>query len=172
MASFRQRERPIVQRPATASLAIPRVLVVIDGSERTGRVIDYAVSRTRDGRGADVILLGIVPEPPEGRLRGYGSFKRGEIQARLKHALERRAVADAGRRFDQAEVTHMDRIEVGDPVEIILRVVEEEGCDMVVLGDAPASGFRRWLPKVTGLTVATVASQVAQSASVPVVLIK
>jgi nucleotide-binding universal stress UspA family protein len=155
-----------------ASLTIPRVLVVIDGSERTGRIIELALSLARDGRGAEVILLGIVPEPPDGRLRGYGSFKRGEVHARLKQDLERRAVAAAGRRFDQAGVAHMDRIEVGDPVEIILRVVEEEGCDMVVLGDAPAGGFRRWLPKVTGLTVATMASRVAQSASVPVVLIK
>ena len=173
MASLRSQEHPTVQRTATANLGSQKVLVVIDGSERTGRVIEYAVSLTQGGRGFEVVLLGVVPEPPDGRLRGYGSFKRDAIHARLKDdAIGQRAVVAAARRFDQAGVSHKDRIEVGDPAETILRVAEEEDCDVVLLGDAPAGAFRRWLPKVIGLSVATVASQVAQLAAVPVVVIK
>lgn len=172
MASLRSQEHPTVQRTATANLGSPTVLVVIDGSERTGRVIEYAVSLAQGGRGLEVVVLGVVPEPPDGRLRGYGSFKRDEIHARLKDAIGQRAVAAAARRFDQAGVSHRERIEVGDPAETILRVAGEEGCDVVLLGDSPAGAFRRWLPKVIGLTVATVASQVAQLAAVPVVVVK
>jgi nucleotide-binding universal stress UspA family protein len=145
---------------------------VIDGSERTGRVIEHALVLADGGRSAEVILLGVVPEPADGRLRGYGSFKREEIHAQLKSVLKQRAVNSAARRFEQAGVAHADRVEVGDPVEAILRIADEESCDIVVVGDAPAGGFRRWLPKVTGLSVATTASQVAQSANVPVVLVK
>jgi nucleotide-binding universal stress UspA family protein len=172
MASLRSQEHPTVERTATANLGSPKVLVVIDGSERTGRVIEYAVSLTQGDRGVEVVVLGVVPEPPDGRLRGYGSFKRDEIHARLKDAIGQRAVVAAAHRFDQAGVSHKDRIEVGDPAETILRVAAEEGCNVVLLGDAPAGAFRRWLPKVIGLSVATVASQVAQLAAVPVVVIK
>jgi nucleotide-binding universal stress UspA family protein len=148
------------------------VLVVIDGSERTNRVLDFAVDLAREGRGVEAILLGLVSEPPDGRLRGYGSFKRKEVHARLKDLMGARAVAAAARRLDQAGVTHKDRIEVGDPTETILRVADEEACGVVLLGDAPADALRRWLPKVTGLCVATVASEVAQLATIPIIIVK
>jgi nucleotide-binding universal stress UspA family protein len=66
----------------------------------------------------------------------------------------------------------VDRIEVGDPAETILRVASEEGCDLILLGDEHPGALRRWLPKVTGLSLATVASQVVQLAAVPVVVVK
>ena len=172
MASVQPQARQSVQPIATAKPGSSKVLVVIDGSERTGRIIEYALRLARDGRGLEVVLLAAVPEPPDGRLRGYGSFKRDEIHARLKDAVGQRAVAAAARRFDQAGVSHKDRIEVGDPAETILRVAGEEGCDIVLLGDEPAGTFKRWLPKVIGLSVATVASQVAQLAVMPVVVVK
>ena len=148
------------------------MLAVIDGSERTNRVLDFAVDLARDGRGVEAILLGLVSEPPDGRLRGYGSFKRKEIHARLKDRMGARAVAAAARRLDQAAVTHKDRIEVGDAAETILRVADEEACDVVLLGDAPAGALRRWLPKLTGLSVTTVASEVTQLAAIPIVVVK
>jgi nucleotide-binding universal stress UspA family protein len=172
MATLRPQERSTIQRTAAAKPHPLRVLVVIDGSERTGRVIAYGLSLVQDGRAIEAVLLGVVAEPPDERLRGYGSFKRDEIHARLKDVLGQRAVEAAARRFDQAGVSHKERIEVGDPAETILRVAGEEGCDLVLLGDAPAGMLRRWLPKAIGLSVATVASQVAQLATVPVVVVK
>lgn len=172
MASLPSQERPTVQRIATTTPRSLKVLAVIDGSERTGRVIEYALSLAQDGRGIEVVLLGVVPEPPDGRLRGYGSFKRDEIHARLKDVIGQRAVVAAARRLDQASILHKDRIEVGDPAQTILRVASEEDCDVVLLGDAPPGSLQRWLPKVTGLSVATVASQVAQLAAVPVIVVK
>ena len=105
MTSFQSQERPTVQRPAAAMMLSPKALVVIDGSERTGRVIEYALRLAQDGRGVEVVLLGIVPEPADGRLRGYGSFKRDEIRARLKDVIGQRAVAAAARRLEQAGVS-------------------------------------------------------------------
>jgi nucleotide-binding universal stress UspA family protein len=145
---------------------------VIDGSERTGRVIEFALGLAPQGRGVEAILVGVVSEPPDGRLRGYGSFKRKDIHARLADIMSERAVAAAARRFDQAGITHQDRIEVGDVVRTILRVAEEEACDVVLLGDPPAGALRSWLPRITGLSVCTVASEVARLAAVPVVIVK
>ncbi|MGE5509660.1 MAG: universal stress protein [Bacteroidota bacterium] len=114
----------------------------------------------------------IVHQPPDGRLRGYGSFKRDQIHGNLKDVLGQRAVDAAARRLDQAGVAHRDRIEVGDPVETILRIANEEGCRLIVVGDAPLGAFRRWLPKAIGLAIASVATQIAQQAQSPVVIVK
>jgi nucleotide-binding universal stress UspA family protein len=105
-------------------------------------------------------------------LRGYGSFKRKDIHARLADVMSERAVAAAARRFDQAGVTHQDRIEVGDPVRSILRVAEHEACDAVLLGDPPTGALRSWLARATGLSVCTLASEVIRLATVPVVIVK
>jgi nucleotide-binding universal stress UspA family protein len=149
-----------------------RVLAVIDGSERTGRVIEFALDLVPEGRGLEAILLGVVPDPPDGRLRGYGSFKAKDVRARLEDLVGARAVAAAARRFDQAGVTHQDRVEVGDPAETILRVAREETCDVILLGEAPVGIFRRWSLKATGVSVATVAIQVTQLAAIPVIVMK
>jgi nucleotide-binding universal stress UspA family protein len=149
-----------------------RVLAVIDGSERTGRVLAFTVDLARRVRGVEAILLGIVSEPPDGRLRGYGSFKRKEIHARLKDLMGARAVAAAARRLDQAGITHKDRIKVGDAVETITHVAGEEACDIILLGQPPAGVFRRWLPRLSGLSVFTVAGEVTRLAAVPVVVVK
>jgi hypothetical protein len=135
-------------------------------------VIEFALGLAPQGRGMEAILVGAVSEPPDGRLRGYGSFKRKDIHARLADIMSERVVAAAARRFDQAGITHQDRIEVGDPVQSILRVAEEEACDVVLLADPPAGALRGWLPHATGLSVCTVASEVARLAAVPVVIVK
>ncbi len=172
MTTIETQIRPTTRRTATAKTEIYKVLAVIDGSERTGRVVEYALNLAQIGRASDVVLLGIVAQPPDGRLRGYGSFKRDEIHAQLKDAMGRRAVGAAARRFDRADIAHKDRVEVGDPVETILRVAGEEDADVILIADAPAGVVQRWLPKTVGLSVATTTSQVAQLAEMPVVVVK
>ena len=172
MATLQTPDRNPTRHTSDTPLRSVRMLTVIDGSERTGRIVELVLDLARKGLPVEAVVLGVIPEPPDGRLRGYGSFKRKEIHARLKDLMGSRAVAAAVRRLDQAGVTHKDRIEVGDPAETILRVADEEACDIVLLGDAPAGALRCWLSKTTGLLVATVASEVAQLATLPVLLIK
>ncbi len=172
MPSLETPDRESARRSPEPALRPVRLLIVIDGSERTGRIVEVAIGLARKGLAVEAILLGVIAEPPDGRLRGYGSFKRKDIHARLQDRMGTRAVAAAARRLDQAGIVHQDRIEVGDPAQTILRVADQEACDLVLLGDAPAGAFRRWLPRATGLTVATMAGKVAQLAPVPVVVVK
>jgi nucleotide-binding universal stress UspA family protein len=165
-------EQRTVRQPENPVSSPLRVLAVIDGSEYTGRVIEYALSLAENPRPLDIVLLGIIRQPPDARLRGYGSFKREEIHAGLKERMERRAVGAAARRFDQANIPHKERIEIGHPAEIILRVAGEERVAMILIGDAPPSAIQRWLPKAIGLSPATTAVQVTQQAAIPVVVVK
>ena len=164
-------EMPSITRAATKSPALC-VLAVIDGSERTGRLVEYIKNLASPERPIRVVLLNVQPEPMNGRLRGYGSFKREEIKARLLDELGRRSVTAAGRVLSHANVERKHRVEIGDAVATILRVVDEESCDLIVISDAATSPLQRWFQRKTGLLVATRAGQVAQLAKLPVVIVK
>lgn len=165
-------DKHAARRAPEATTRPVRLLTVIDGSERTGRILELALNLAHKGLAIEAVILTVISTPPDGRLRGYGSFKRKEIHDRLKDVMGTRAVAAAARRLDQAKITHKDRIEVGDPAETILRVSGEEACDIVLLGEAPAGIFRSWLARTTGLSLSTVAGEVAQLATLPVLIVK
>jgi len=148
-----------------------KVLAVIDGTERTGRIIDYALRLKKHGNILRVVLLGIVPAPPTDRLRGYGTFKQVEIHGWLRDSMRQRSVSAVARRLDHEKIAHVDRVEVGDPAATIVRVAREEGVDLILIGDAPPSIVQRMLPAI-GLSVATITSQVVQRATIPVVVVK
>jgi nucleotide-binding universal stress UspA family protein len=172
MPTINHNERTTTRQTTTSAVHPMKVLVVIDGAEQTGRVIEYALKLAEHGRTLNVVLLGIIRDRPDGRLRGYGSFKREEIHSHLKERMEQRAIGAAGRRFDQVGIVHKDRIEIGEPAETILRVAQEEDVSTILVGDAPSGVIERWLPKVLGLSPATTATQVARLAAVPVVVLK
>jgi nucleotide-binding universal stress UspA family protein len=158
--------------PAPAVLGLLRVLVVVDGSERAGRVIEQVKSFSNGQRLVEAVLLNVQPVPTEGRLRGYGSFKREAIKARLLDDLGRRAVAAAGRPLTHARIVHKYRLEMGDATETILHVANEEGCDLIFVANSPHGFLQRWLQRTTGILLATTAEQVAALADVSVVVVK
>ena len=153
-------------------IGVLKVLAVVDGSERTGRVLDYLGGPALRGAKIETVLLNIQPEPEDGRLRGYGSFKKQVIHDRLINDLGKRVVSSAGRRLGQPGIVHKERIEIGDAAETILRVAQEERCDLILLGEAHPGAVRRWLAKATGVALGSIGSQVVQLADIPVVVVK
>jgi nucleotide-binding universal stress UspA family protein len=171
MVSLTSPTRTIEQRPLEAVSPVLKVLAFIDGTDRTGRIIDYVIGLKRRVPALKVVVLGVVQSPPTGRLRGYGTFKQAEIHDGLIATMRQRAVSSVARRLDYEKVTHIDRIEVGDPAATILKVAREEDADLILLGDGPPNLLQRLLPEI-GLTLATVTNQILQRASVPVVVVK
>jgi nucleotide-binding universal stress UspA family protein len=171
MASLQSGTHAVARRTFDANSPDLKVLAVIDGSERTGRVIDYARRLKCRGHGLHVVVLGVVPEPATGRLRGYGSFKQAEVYGGLKERMRQRAVSAAARRLDQEKIAHDDRIEIGDPVATILRVAREEHAELILLGDTPPGIVQRMLPTI-GLSLVTITNLIVQRATVPVVVVK
>jgi nucleotide-binding universal stress UspA family protein len=149
-----------------------KVLAVIDGSERSGRVLDYLNGPALRHAALEVVLLNLQPEPEDGRLRGYGSFRREAIEDRLINELGRRAVASASRCLDQVGIAHTGRIELGNTAETVLRVAREERCDLILLGEASPGAVRRWWSRLTDAAFGFRSSRVVQLADVPVVLVK
>jgi nucleotide-binding universal stress UspA family protein len=171
MASKWMPETALLRQVRNASLHRFKVLAVIDGSERTGRVVQCTLNLARHGVPLEVVLLGTVEEPAVGRLRGYGSFKRDVIEADLK-AMRRRAVTAAARHLAKVEIPIKERVEIGNPVETILVAAAEEGSDIILVADSPAGAVQRCLTKVTGLWAPSLPCRVVQSSEIPVVVVK
>jgi nucleotide-binding universal stress UspA family protein len=161
--------QPAKPRPSAKLL---RVLAVVDGSERTGRLIEQVQALASDKRPIEVVLLNVQPTPMDGRLRGYGSFKAEEIRARLKNCLGRRAVTAAARVLSHAGIEHIQRVEVGHAVKTILGMASEEHCGLIVVGSPRPGKLQHWFERTTGLFIPAVGAQVALLSDIPVVLVK
>ena len=149
-----------------------RILAVVDGTERTGRVLEYLVSSAIRGQSTEVIVLNVQAEPEDWRLRGYESFMRDQVRDRLLNDLGKPIVRSAGRRLERAGIPHKSRIEIGPAAQTIVRCAVEEGCSLVVLGEPAIGPIRRWLTQAAALTFNAVADRVIRLSPVPVVVAK
>ena len=146
------------------------MLAVVDGSESSGRVTKYLLDLHARDVAFEVVLLNVQPMPEVGRLRGYGSFRRAEIDDRLINDLGKRVVMSAARHLDAASILHKDRIELGNPADTIVRCADDEKCDLIVLAELRPGVVRQWLMRKTGLVVGSIASVVIHLAPVPVLI--
>ncbi|MBI4274149.1 MAG: universal stress protein [Rhizobiales bacterium] len=101
-----------------------------------------------------------------------GSFKHDEIHDRLVDDLGKPIITSVGRTLDQGGIAHKDRIELGEPVQTIIRCANEERCNLIVVSEPRAGVIRRWLARTAGLSFGSVASNVVQLAEVPVIVVK
>ncbi len=147
-----------------------RVLALVDGTEATGRVTKCLLDLYARNDAIDVVLLNAQPKPAIGRLRGYGSFRRAEVEGRLINEVGQRVVMSAARHLDAAGIGYKPRIELGDPAEIIARCANEERCDLVVLAEPKPSQVRQWLMKTSGLVLYSIGSLVGHLGNVPVLI--
>ena len=171
MSSARRTVATEHRSPRAQPQNVMRVLVPVDGSERTGRVLQYLLDLHARFGAIQVIILNVQPRPQEWRLRGYGWFQREAILDRLVNDLGQRAVASAGRQLDGSQIEHKSRIELGDPQDVIPQCAREEGCDLIVLAEPQYGKLRLWLMRWAGLATNPLASLVTRAAELPVVLV-
>ena len=125
------------------------ILHPTDFSERSGYAFQLACSLARD-RGARLIVLHVMPVPLVQEKRFY--------QEEMSAELNRLRAPDS-----QIQVEH--RLEQGDPATQILRIAQETGCDLVVMGTHGRTGLDR-------LLMGSVAEEVVRRAACPVVTVK
>jgi nucleotide-binding universal stress UspA family protein len=125
-----------------------RVLAAVDFSEPARGAFEYALALSVR-HAAELIVVHAVPLD----------------QAFNWHASERLAsIADLRRRAAQARIAFTDRVQQGDPADIILLHAGAAHPDIIVVGTHQRSGFDR-------LRVGSVAERVAARATVPVLVV-
>ena len=146
-----------------------RLLAVVDGTERTNRVLDYIVTLAQGRDAIEVIVLNVQSKSHDARLRGYQSFKQDEVDDRLINDLGTPIVGGASRWLDKAHIRHRSKVLIGEPVQIILRCAAEEDCDSIVIGDRRPEGMSGWISATLGSTPVL---RLLATASTPVVVVK
>ena len=146
-----------------------RLLAVVDGTERTNRVIDYVVTLAQGREAIEVLLLNVQSKSHDARLRGYQTFRESEVDDRLINDLGAPIVGSASRMLDQAHIQHRSKVLIGEPVQTILRYAAEEDCDSLVIGESRPEGMRGWISGALGLTPDL---RLLATANTPVVVVK
>jgi nucleotide-binding universal stress UspA family protein len=142
---------------------------VVDGTERTNRVIDYIVTLAQGRDAIEVIVLNVQSKREEARLRGYQSFKKDEVDDRLINELAAPIVSSAGRWLDKARIQHRSKVLIGEPVQMILRCAAEEDCDSIIIGKDSAAGMRGWISAMFGSSPVL---RLLAATNTPVVVVK
>jgi nucleotide-binding universal stress UspA family protein len=150
-----------------------RILAVVDGSERTNRIIEHVITTAQGRDATEVVVLNVQDKRDDARLRGYQSFKQSEVDDRLINDVGGPIVNTVSRWLDKVGIGNLTRVKIGDPVANVMRCARDDRCDVIVVGDAGPGKFRRWLVNTTGLSLgSSVAARLAMVASTPVVIVK
>jgi nucleotide-binding universal stress UspA family protein len=136
--------------------SIRTILHPTDFSDRSAPAFALACSLARD-HGARVIILHVIP-PPGSHAEVIARQEPNSYRAEASDRLYRVRAPDG-----TVDLDH--RLSDGDPGAEILRVAEDEGCDLIVMGTHGRTGLPRLL---TG----SVAEEVVRRAPCPMLTVK
>jgi len=115
---------------------IKKILFATDLSENSTYAFYYAIHMAKRDEAKIVILHAIEPLPP--MLITFEDFVFKVAKDRIKTVKERlqkfSQKVDARIGTSSVEFVSNTLVRMGDPVEEILKAVDEEGCDVIVLG--------------------------------------
>jgi len=142
---------------------MPKILVAVDGSDNSGRVIDFLVRKSAWYKEPVEVQLLNVQMPIAGvnvkmfiSGESLNEYYRDEGTAALKRAREK---------LDAAGLPYVHHIGVGDPAEVIVEYAKAKGCEQILMGS-------RGLGSVSGLVLGSVATKVLHMTGVPVTLVR
>jgi nucleotide-binding universal stress UspA family protein len=135
------------------STLFQRALVPVDGSRYMSGVVAHAIAIAKK-TGCSLTFLYVVNVDPAATLE---LEKQKESNVRIPEECRRKAAAE--------DVSASSRIEVGSPAETIVEVAVRERFDLIIIG---SRGYSR----LKTLFVGSVADEVMEQASCPVLLVK
>jgi nucleotide-binding universal stress UspA family protein len=139
-----------------------RFLFPVDGSDASNRAITEFIKRINWYRETPEIHLLNVQFPQRGNVPLFIDKKSIDSYHQEEGMKELRA---ARKLFDQAALVSHYHIAVGDPPDVIMQYGKELGCDLIVVGP-------RGLGAVKRILLGSVASEVIERTTIPVLLIK
>ena len=126
----------IIQEKENMIPQIKKILFATDLSENSAYAFYYAIHMAKRDEAKIVILHAIEPLPP--MLITFEDFVFKVAKDRIKTVKERlqkfSQKVDARIGTSSVEFVSNTLVRMGDPVEEILKAVDEEGCDVIVLG--------------------------------------
>jgi nucleotide-binding universal stress UspA family protein len=141
-----------------------RILIAVDQSPHSKRAVRF-VSRMRWPAGSRVIVASVM-SPPLTPSVGVDPGVSLMVEVSAEQMAETRTlVAEAEDALRAAGIATESRIPTGDPREILLRLVEDERVDLIILGSHGRTGFAK-------LLLGSVSSHVVTHAHCSVLVVK
>lgn len=138
------------------------ILLASDGSECALKAAAAAATLARKFDARLTLINVYQPIPTVGP---YGEIVNVELNEKYVATLQEHAISPVGRIVEGMGVPHQSLQKVGQPAAEIVRVAEEEGCDLIVLGSRGLSGVQAFL-------LGTVSDRVVHHAHCPVLVVK
>ena len=139
-----------------------RILLPIDGSERSLDAVRHGLRLIGDGLQAGFLLLN-VQEPTH--LYEVLMLRDADARAAAAREAGETALAPAQRLLEAADLPYEVEIVTGDPAQQIVEVAEREQCDAIVMGTFGHGSLSEAL-------VGSVSQEVLQHAGVPVTVVR
>jgi nucleotide-binding universal stress UspA family protein len=139
------------------------VLVPFDGSEAATRALQYAIDFVKEYGRLNIHILNVQDEPVV-----YGDYLTATLLDSLRGAATRAAeesLKSAQELLQSAGLDYKAHVALGGVAEQVLRVVQEQGCDTVIMGT-------RGKGAIGNLLLGSVATRVVHAVDVPVMLVK
>jgi nucleotide-binding universal stress UspA family protein len=140
-----------------------KVLLPVDGSDSALRAVDHLIAHVTWFREVpEIHVLHVHPPIPVGRVQAHVgketllAYYLEDSESQLKVSKEK---------LEAAGYAYTPHVHVGQPAEVIARVADALGCDLIIMGSHGRSGL-------AGLLMGSVASRVQHLAHCPVLLVK
>ncbi len=140
----------------------PKILVPVDGSPCSDRVIDQLVRQLEIEGPMDLHLINVQMPVDSGHARMFVSADDVEAYHREEGML---ALSAARQKLDAAGIPFSWHVVVGRVAETLVRFAQEHGFDGIVMGTHGRGGL-------ANLLLGSVAKEVSRSAVIPVTLVK
>ena len=139
-----------------------KILVPTDGSETSLRAVDHVINKSqRDA--LDMHLINVQPPLPYGArassVVGHDNIEEYHRQEGLK------CLEPAQHTLEAAGIKYHCHVAIGDPGAVIAKYAQEHGIDQIVIGTHGRGA-------VATVLMGSVAKEVLEKATVPVVLVK
>ena len=141
-----------------------RILLPTDGSKQAERAGEYAISLA-DINGADIIVLNVID------IHYLDALPQEDLRKKLEEELRaqgQRAVERFREKLEETQcsgvcknVTFTTLIKKGNPADVIIKTIDEEQIDQVVIGKSGKHGLDR-------LILGRTTDRVVRKAKVPV----
>jgi nucleotide-binding universal stress UspA family protein len=137
------------------------ILIALDGSARSERIVSWARTLVRPGGGRVRLVMACRPAHTvavQGRTVAY--VDQLEAQARAEAV---RYLGTMAARLEADGIVAAIEVRFGDPVEVILAAAREAGADVIAMATRGVVGVRRLLAR-------SVTREVLRRAEVPVLI--
>lgn len=117
-----------------------RVLAAVDGSEASNRSLDTLLGMAREFREPpEVVVLSIrVPMPP---VTAMGAVVTADMLDEAYAKAQDETLVDARARLLAAGLSTIEKREIGDPAELILRIAADTDCKLIFMGSRGMGGW-------------------------------